>query len=375
MVKIKTKALELKGDNYKIGSLIGERIKNIPEMVKIQTSTLDGFTKREYNEAMKLFQEFCPGINEEIKGFADALHVSMDKILYYAMTYLHPNCSHIAFTPEITENNHPIIARNYEFNYQEEDFTLVKTVVDGKYTHIGTSVLNFGRDDGFNEHGLSVTMSSCGFPVGPLEFMRKPSIIGLQFWAVIRSVLENCKNVNEAINYMKSMPISYNLNLILVDKSGEIALVETLDGRMAVENLNDRTNKKYIHATNHPHIEDFVKIEPKAMRNSINRYNFISNYIDSELEKNKFVSESKIKKLLLNKYPDGLCCHYYKEFFGTTKSMIIDPVDMTIDICWGGDENNGWKRYNICDSIEYEEKDIELNFDKPDFKEFEFIDL
>lgn len=36
------------------------------------------------------------------------------------------------------------------------------------------------------------------------------------------------------------------------------------------------------------------------------------------------------------KYPDGLCCHYFEEFFGTTKSMVISPTDGTIKLCWGG---------------------------------------
>ncbi|WP_376739045.1 carcinine hydrolase/isopenicillin-N N-acyltransferase family protein [Paenibacillus sp. 598K] len=35
---------------------------------------------------------------------------------------------------------------------------LARTSVTGKYTHMGTSTMSFGRDDGFNEHGLAVTI-------------------------------------------------------------------------------------------------------------------------------------------------------------------------------------------------------------------------
>ena len=68
----------------------------------------------------------------------------------------------------------PAAGRNYEFNHEAEDFALIRTNVAGRNTHMGTGVLHFGRDDGFNEHGLAVTMSSCGFPVGPIPYMRAP---------------------------------------------------------------------------------------------------------------------------------------------------------------------------------------------------------
>ncbi len=63
------------------------------------------------------------------------------------------------------------------------------------------------------------------------RWFEKPAIVGLQFWAVIRYLLENCKDVDEALEYLKDMPIAYNINLLLADKSGNIALVETLDGK------------------------------------------------------------------------------------------------------------------------------------------------
>ena len=57
-------------------------------------------------------------------------------------------CSHLALLPSKSSNGHPLIARNYEFNDELEDFQLIKTSVEGKYTHMGTSVLSFGREIG-----------------------------------------------------------------------------------------------------------------------------------------------------------------------------------------------------------------------------------
>ena len=68
--------------------------------------------------------------------------------------------------------------------------------------------------------------------------------------------------------------------------------------------------------------------------------------------------------MLLAKYPDGLCCHYFEEFFGTTKSMVISPADGRIDLCWGGRAENGWHIYDITQHLENQTKAIQINMEK-----------
>ncbi|WP_242975156.1 C45 family autoproteolytic acyltransferase/hydolase [Anaerovirgula multivorans] len=156
----------------------------------------------------KLFDEFCPGINEEIAGFADELNIPTIQVLYYAMSYLRPGCSQMTVLPSKTKNGHTLLGRNYDFDDKMEEMTFSTTRIKGKYARIGSSIMQFGRGDGMNEHGLAVSQTSAGLPVGNFEFAVKPAIVGLQFWAVIRSVLENCKDVDEAIQWTKQMPIA-----------------------------------------------------------------------------------------------------------------------------------------------------------------------
>ena len=359
-MKIKARTIELTGSNYEIGTALGKMTASIMPLRELHTSGFKGFDKVEVEKAEALFSRWCPGLNEELHGFADSLQVPLTKIFFYGMTYLRPNCCQIALLPSMTKSNHALLARNYEFSHKAEDFTLVKTSVAGKYTHIGTSVLNFGRDDGFNECGLAVTMSSCGFPVGSLEYMRKPNVTGLQFWAVIRSVLENCKDVKEALNFIEEMPISYNLNLMLVDKSGSIALVETLDGHRAVQQVGHGSRERYLCATNHPVLPELISYEPKAMRHSLRRYEWIRHKLDDAAALNS----EDLKEMLLSKYPNGLCCHFFNEFLGTTKSMVIDPACGTIELCWGGRRENGWHKYSIEEPMPFTEKEIGISFDR-----------
>lgn len=356
MRTITTQTMELKGSSYEIGRTLGRLISPVLPLKKAYTAGFDGFGSQEIREAEKLFGDWCPGLSEELFGFADELKVSKEKVIYYAMTYLRPNCSHLALLPSKTANGHPLLARNYEFSEKAEDFMLIKTAVNGKYTHMGTSVLSFGRDEGFNEHGLAITMSSCGFPVGAQKGMRRPVVKGLMFWAVIRTLLENCQNTEEAQVFLKDMPIAYNMNLILLDKAGNGALVETLDGKIESVKLDALSELPYIHAENHPVLDRFISIEPEAMAHSLVRHEFIKN----TMENGDLVTEDLLKDMLLTHYPDGLCCHYYDDFFGTTKSMIIDPLDGTIQLCWGGRKENGWHSYRLTDPLPFASQEISI---------------
>lgn len=362
MITISTHTMEISGTNYEIGYNLGKSISSISSLKSFHTTALEGIGTKQIKEATDLFDQWCPGLTEELKGFADALEVSSEQIFYYGMTYLLPRCSQIAVLPGASAEGIPLLARSYEFNHEAEDFCLVKTSVKGKYAHMGTTVIQFGREDGFNEHGLGVTMSSCGFPVGSMPYMRAPKLKGLQFWAVIRTLLENCKNVEEALNYMKGMPIAYNINLMLLDKAGNCALVETLDGNMAVKKVSPDSQEQVMWATNHAVLPEIASIEPKAMVHSAERYNWIA----KQLHNAENITKGKLKEMLLSKYPDGLCCHYFEEYFGTTKSMVISPSEGTIDICWGGRSENGWKTYDIKKPMDKSTEKIQIKLEKAD---------
>ena len=365
---IQAHTIEIKGKSYDIGYAQGMAISAIPAMKEIHTAGFKGFDSEEVKRAQSLFGRFCPGLNEELAGFADALKAAPEQIVYFAMTFLRPNCSHMVIHPQMTENGHILLARNYEFSNEAEDFILARTSVDGKYTHIGTSVLNFGREDGFNEAGLAITMSSCGFPVGAPEYMRRPAIEGLQYWAVIRTLLENCRNIDEALDMVRDMPVAYNLNLIAADKSGSAILIETLDGRLAFHRLDPET-ERYLHATNHAVIPELAALEPAVMEHSAVRYDYIKRTLDTSGK----ISKAALKSMLLSNYPDGLCCRYYQEFFGTTKSMVIDPVDGIIDLCWGGSAGNGWNSYSMSDPFEEGVHPVTITNEKAAPSVFQYI--
>lgn len=339
--------LLLEGNNFEVGRVLGKIYGKIPGFSDAVRSKETFLTQQAETQMYRLFDEFCPGINEEIAGFADELKLPAGQILYYAMTYLRPGCSQMAVLPSKTQNGHTLLARNYDFNDKVEEMALSVTRIHSRFAHIGSSIMQFGRADGMNEHGLAASQTSAGLPVGNFEFAAKPAIVGLQFWAVIRSVLENCKNVDEAMQWTKQMPIAYNINLLLADRDGNSALIETFNGKKAFKKIGPLTGEQFICSTNHVHLPELKVYAPLSMRNSLWRYKLISETLDI----NEHVSIEDLKELLSTQYPEGLCCHFYDEFFGTLRSMVFDLDAGLVEVCFGSPALNKWYSFKISQEV------------------------
>ena len=113
-------------------------------------------------------------------------------MMYYYQTLLKAGCSHCAVLPKKTDLEHTYVLRNYDLLPVIDDMRFVQLMVKVRM-HIVAFLLNILRTEGVNEHGLAVTFSACGQPVGNIAGLRKPMVSGLQCFAVIRLLLEKCK--------------------------------------------------------------------------------------------------------------------------------------------------------------------------------------
>lgn len=347
----------LSGSSFEVGNTLGNFFKDNPSFLDALTIREPYISQKDELRMYKLFDEFCPGINEEIAGFAESLNVPPLQILYYAETYLCPGCSQIAVLPTISANGHTLIARNYDFKDGIEEMSVVNTKIKGRNAHVASSAWIFGRGDGLNEHGLAVSQSGVGIPVTRnMPNTPRAAIKGLQFWAVIRSVLENCTSVDEAISWTKEMPIAFNINMLVADKSGNAALVETLDGRKAVKKINTASPEQYLCATNHAHLPELQPYAPMALKNSVNRENILCNFATGK----KNVSVEDLKELFSTQYPDGLNCRYYDYFFGTLRSQVIDVDEGTMSVRWGTPGLNEWHKFSVDGGEKYKEFPVSM---------------
>ena len=341
--EIKETLKNLCGSSYEVGTKIGIWALTKPNLLRTMLIPPNAYPQNKMTEIKKMLDEYCSGINEEIQGFADAVGVSVEQVIFYAMTYLERGCSLMAALPKKTKNGHTLLARNYDFNDSMEEMCFVYTEIEGKYRYIGSTLNLFGRCDGMNEHGLAACKASNGLPVGNFEGGQKAGVTGFSFWIVIRSILENCKNVKEAIDWTMSAPIGYNISLMVADKDNHIALLQCMDGHKAYRILEAESVETYLSATNHTILEEIKPYEKMVIGSSQVR----NSRITEVFENNDKVSKNDLKELLSTSYPNGLCCHYYEEFFGTLRSMIFDVTEQTVEMTFGSPQTNQWKLFSV----------------------------
>ena len=263
LVNGKFQHIILEGTAYEVGRKQGEILKNDEETRARIESTIASFLSqlgvskngkpdlktmgfRDFRELQSFFEEHCPGLNDEMQGFADSLGVEIGDVPFYGAIYHAPkNCSQVAVLSSVTNDKHAYVGRSYEWTHTEEDLRLCTTRVTGKAKHIGFSIFLFGRADGLNEHGVSVTFTGAGIFGVSLKQQ------GFQNYLVIRSILDNCESVDDAIELVQKLPISGFFNLLIADRSNNAALVEFADGTRAIKRINNDTEDGCLFSTNH----------------------------------------------------------------------------------------------------------------------------
>jgi predicted choloylglycine hydrolase len=332
----------LEGSAYEVGRQQGEQLASqSPGVARFFTSPPPGrgpLSPKKIDAAIGFFQKHCPGLDEEIRGFAEALGARPEQVVYYAFTYQGDGrCSHFAVLPALSADGHLRVGRSYEFNQEQSDLRLVTVRIADRPAHIGFSEMLFGRGDGLNEHGLCATMSA-GAPMAPTE----PG--GCMFWAVLRAVLDRCASVDEAIELVGSIPISFNFNLLLTDRSGQAARMEIACSHRAVKRIGPGTPEQFLIATNHYLLPEMKPYDLGRMWNSLVRYRTVQGRLEAAGSK---VSLETIRGILSDPYPQGICCHHYSDFLGTLWSGIFDLTDLKVDVCFGAPTHNPWHSFDL----------------------------
>jgi hypothetical protein len=64
------------------------------------------------------------------------------------------------------------------------------------------------------------------------------------------------------------------------------------------------------------------------------------------------ISKENIRKLLSREIYDGVCGHYYTDYFGTLFSIIYDLTDLKTSVCFGAPTHNDWQKpFSLDDPI------------------------
>lgn len=337
--------LELEGTAYEAGKKLGKYIRMETDPIReliMNFPAVDQKEKTHLQESMEYFDKYCPEINDEIKGMSEGLGVDVEQLLYYFASYRSESgCSQMVVLPKITSDGHIYLARNYDYWPQESDLCLITTRVRGKASHIGFSELWFGRTDGINEHGLCISMSNAA--PGLISTCR-----GLEFWVIIRAVLDFCIDVNEAIELIGSIPTSTYTNFIVADRKANSALIEVAGSIKSTQRINATDSKQYLRATNHFISDQMIKYDNGRYWDSVARSIAIDLRINDVIP---YVDKNILKDIQSDFIPLGTCCHNYSNRFGTLWSVIYDVTDMNMEVCFGSPKVNDWHTFDLKTSL------------------------
>ncbi|MHA2462792.1 MAG: C45 family autoproteolytic acyltransferase/hydrolase [Candidatus Thorarchaeota archaeon] len=347
--KVKFHHVVLEGTHYEIGEQLASYIKQ--DEFRLKRYTSEKLNPKKYGfetfESLRVYYEtICPGITEELQGVADNLDLSLDMMPYWGLSLSSPSmktCSQLAVLSTITEDGHSYFGRNYDYDTTRDDRVLCTTRVKGKSSHIGFTAFLYGRHDGMNEHGLVASLTGAGIFNIPLKQR------GVVIWVAIRSVLESCYSVKEALKLLKTIPVGDFDNLVLLDRNKYAALVEYADGNFCVKQISEKDPEGFVYSVNHyalPKMQQFNKLNFGIISHSSQR----SSVITSTLKANApHIKKDDIRKLLSTTHPNGLCNHYYNDGFGTLWSAIFDSTKGEVETCFGAPTHNEYQAFGFDD--------------------------
>lgn len=333
--------LSLSGTAYECGRQLGTLLMENKALIH---SMIEGFgeesklSRDQLHRVYQLYDQFCPGTNEEIRGFAEAVGIQWEDVIYY-FAYNKPKgcqCSQIAVTPEMTRDGHSYLARNYEFSW-DDDIMLLETHVEGQFSHIGFGCQLFGRFDGMNEHGLCVATSA---GVIRPEYNEE----GFIFPVVVRAILNQCKTVDEAVELFKSMKFADFRNFLVIDRSGAAVLIEAAASKYHITRAGEGWSNKFLCATNHYVSEELRKKAYYTPIHSVSRYKIIEQRMHQE---ENDMNKEVLQNILSSEMPEGVCCHFYSSGMGTMWSIIFDPMKGRAEICFGTPDRNEWRSFEL----------------------------
>lgn len=341
----------LEGAQYEVGKQLAgllsreSNAKNVFASEKVNLKKL-GFT--DFETLWAYCEECCPGITDEIQGFADGLGVSPQNLPFWNWTFapsLGGDCSQLAVLSSATQDYHIYVGRSYEWIHTDEDLKLFTTRVKGKANHLGFSCLLFGRHDGLNEHGLVVSMTGGGIFGVPFKHR------GPMFWLAIRALLDQSTSVKTALEHLETLPVTGYFTLLLVDKTDSAALVEVADGKMSIKHITRERSEPYGFSVNHyrqPDMEAYNELNVGIIHHSKIRETLITDWYKKYAPK---ITKQNVQDLFVTLHPDGLCNHFYNDGFGTLWSMIFDITQSSIDVCFSAPTHNKYRTYGLTDPV------------------------
>ncbi len=208
----------------------------------------------------------------------------------------------------VAPGDEPVLVRNYDFDPDFFEGTICRTRWTGSHTVLATAEGWLGALDGVNSAGLCAALTFGGrLATGPDGFVTA---------LLVRYVLETCANVAEATRALARLPVQMVNNVILLDASGDHAVVYLSPDREAeIRKAPVCTNHQL--ALEWPQGNRFSQTAERAAHLAALRH--------AEIGLDTFVDAFFAPPLYRTDYAEGL---------GTLYTAVIRPASGQIDYLW-----------------------------------------
>lgn len=254
-------------------------------------------------ETYDIFQVYSPQIWEEIIGMQDVLNLPTKQMI---LNFGHYRFTDLKDSGCTVYKGRDFLVRNYDYHPATYDGRyLLFQPNDGGLSQIGPTSRVTGRMDGMNEYGL----------VMAYNFMhRKKPANGFVCYMIGRLILENCKNVTEAIKFLKEVPHRSSFSYILMDRHSNYAIVEVTPRSIDVRYEHICTN----------HFELLTHENRNYTRESKERLNRVINKTTPSTNKD-------IAFKLFNDPQYEIYSNLFKSWSGTIHTSLYEPNSL---IAW-----------------------------------------
>ena len=288
-----------KGEHYDIGFQWGSLLKKygnfILEMIDFP---IDEARMEFAADCLPVYQEYFPEILEEIRGIGEGQGCSVEKLqtFLFSMYAMPPACCCSCFA--VANGNEILFGRNSDFlvRLEKSNKNVIYRFSSDSYSFTGNTTAFVEMEDGVNEHGLAVGLTSV-----------YPRVIrpGLNAGMLLRLFLEKCRSTDEVIKMINQVPVSSSQTFTIADTTGDIAVVECNAEKAEV--IRPVPEKTYVCAANIFHSRAMENCAAAEADNwdAQPRYETMVKALD---EKADMMEKSHAMELLSGK--DGFICQY-----------------------------------------------------------------
>ncbi len=344
----------LKGTNREIGKAIGSIAQSwVNAELSQYAGPIFAEAKREY------MKKRYPALLERMEGVAKAYRLKpqdnvyvVDQLIYDVGPFA---CSSVYFPPDFTENGHALLSRNMDFYVSTMSEMIAQEPAKGEqklfsrcfvmelypencYPSIVLGSLDLMNGwGGMNSEGIfaeALVDHNCPKVAIPAKLDASSGLNGMQ---LVRLVLDNCKNIDEAkiaILNNKWYFEQNGLHFQVGDSLGNSFICEFDENFMV--HFTDNITKIQV-LTNHPvykypAIKNFPEVSEKERYNSFTRYRILEDFIEKHGGK---LAEGEAKEALglvygnTNDKSEGAALDLPLRLIWTT---LYDLADKTIEV-------------------------------------------